>query len=593
MGLDTSNLFAKCTPARGTDIARCGALTACNIDFYDTDDLAALYGTTDGSYKVLGSMLQSDFVGKTYGLIENGIYDWFNTNGGGRRILNGSSVAKRQINGRWEVEPFLKMDRRKNWNNNYWNVRVKDATTGPYNQTDNLSLYFYSQTGVPVDTSWFHAGQRVFVTGRNAGSGDPATGDTTYHLAFVIASVTGTGSDGNGSFVEVVATPQNAKSTWLSKGTSALQAKAKVPITLSAGDLLGVGVRGTANVSDFESFCSQVPAVNNLQTIPFWIETNRYSICDDQLTNEYIDAITKGNDFYAKYGKVENVEYNKQIVDDYKKRQAWNLFFNKPISTNQTLGLWESLSTITVPNASALALNMEGRCIGRKANAVGLYEQLAECDRVIDLEGDTLDMRKFFNTLYWLKRNREAAGIPSDVIEVATDQHTLRKLCRAIVRYFVDTVGSDVFRTSYDLSQGKLEQAPFGFKWVAFNLDFPLVELRITTNPFFDDLYNSFKSASASMANSGRFLWILDWTSFYKGVLDSNSVTNKTGTLQELAKVDDGYMCVMNVPSRSVQLRSETFTLVLETENTNLVFENLGGTFDTADIDTEDAYLSA
>lgn len=591
MGLDTSNLFAKCTPALGTDIARNGTLTSCNIDFADADDLAGIYGSADGSYKILDTLLKSDFQGKVFGKVENGIYDWFNTNGGGRTILGGQGVAKRNINGRWEVEPFLKMDRRKHYNNNYWNVRVKSATTGPYNQTDNIDLYFYSQTGIPVNTNWFSAGQRVFISGKNAGSGDPVTGDTSYHLAFQIVSVTGTGSDSNGDFVEVVAAPQNAASAWLSNASSALQAKAKVPVTLGAGDYLGLGVRGTANVNDFEAHCSQIPALNNLQTIPFWIETNRYSIIDDELTQQYMEAIASGNPYYDKFGKVEQLEYNRQIVDDYKKRQAWSLFFNKPLNTNQTLGLWESLPQIVVPNASALALNMEGRCIGRKANAIGLYEQLVDCGRVVDIEGDTFDLKKFFNTLYHLKRNREGAGVPSDVIEVCTDQNTARKLARAIVAYYRDTVG-DSFRTNYGIDEKKFEQGNFGFKWRAFNLDYPDVELRIVTNPFFDDLYSAHKAGSSGNAQVARFLWILDWTSIYKGVVDSNSVTNKSGDLSDIAKVDDGFMCVMNVPKRSVQLNSETFTMIVETENTSLVFENLGSAFDTADVDSEDAYLS-
>ena len=47
---------------------------------------------------------------------------------------------------------------------------------------------------------------------------------------------------------------------------------------------------------------------------------------------------------------------------------------------------YTSLEQITEP-VSGLALADEGKCVGRRANMVGVYEQLQNCGRVYDLQG--------------------------------------------------------------------------------------------------------------------------------------------------------------------------------------------------------------
>jgi hypothetical protein len=105
-----------------------------------------------------------------------------------------------------------------------------------------------------------------------------------------------------------------------------------------------------------------------------------------------------------------------------------------------------------------------------------------------------------------------------------------------------------------------------------------LTALRNSLTPeqvrLFDDMLAAHKAAG--FESSGRMLWAIDWQNVYQGIIDSNTVTNKTGDLKQLAAVDDSYSCVMKVPSKTTKLTSTTYTAVLEAETTSFVLENLG-----------------
>lgn len=569
--IDTTNLFNRCAPAVSTNIETCGAVTACTAKQVTSADLATIYGSSDSTYRILGNLVSADFLGKAVGVRQNGLYDFLQAN---KRIMGGKRLSVQQVNGGlWEISPFIKMGRKRQLNTEYWTVRVVNTTVGAANlQTADIDVKIYTQGTAPADPRWFPPGLRVFVNGTNAGSGSPATGDTTYRLAFVVKTVSSTGSDGNGSFLSATLTPQNTASVFYNNGTAAIANKSKIPATLAAGAVLGLLLRGTPNVSDYESFCSEIPGLNNNQLLPFWIETTRYSICEDELTQKYLSALRDSNPFFKEFGDVPQVELNRQIIEDFQRRHANAFFFNKALP-NQTMASYDQLAQIVVPSSSNISSSIEGKCIGRKANATGIYEQMAECGRVVDLQAETLNLHKLFNSLYRLQREREAAGTKADIIELFTDSFYANQFIIGMVNYFKTKYGSDVFRLTMQLNQGG-EQGPFGFRFYKFTLDYPQVELRIVTHRMFDDMLAAHKAAG--FESSGRMLWAIDWQNVYQGIIDSNTVTNKTGDLKQLAAVDDTYSCVMRVPSKTTKLTSTTYTAVLEAETTSFVLENLG-----------------
>lgn len=572
--IDSSNLFKRCLPAISTNIETCGAVTACNAQQVTTGDLATIYGSSDSDYRILGNLISADFIGKAVGVRQNGMYDFLQAN---KRVLGGKRLSVQQVaGGVWEIAPFVKMGRKRQVNSEYWTVRMNSGTGATPDQTAAINVKVYSQGSLPADPRWFPLGLRVFVNGRNAGSGSPATGDTAYRLAFTVTNVGATGSDSNGKYILLGLTPQNAASVFLNDASAANQAKSKIPANLASGDVLGLLVRGTPNVSDYESYCSEIPGINNNQLLPFWIETTRYSICEDELTQKYLAALRDSNPFFKQFGDVEQVELNRQIIEDFQRRHANSFFFNKPLNANQTLASYNNLPQITMPSGAGFALNsIEGRCVGRKANATGIYEQLGECGRVVDLQAETLNLHKLFNSLYRLQREREAAGTKADIIELFTDSFYANQFIIGMVNYFKTKYGADVFRLTHQLNQGG-EQGPFGFRFYRFTLDYPQVELRIVTHRMFDDMLAAHKAAGFESA--GRMMWAIDWQNVYQGIIDSNTVVNKTGDLKQLAAVDDTYQCVMKVPSKTTKLTSTTYTAVLEAETTSFVIENLAPT---------------
>jgi hypothetical protein len=568
-GIDTTNLFNRCAPAVSTNIETCGAVTACTAKQVTSADLATIYGSSDANYRILGNLVSADFLGKAVGVRQNGLYDFLQAN---KRIMGGKRLSVQQVNGGlWEISPFVKMGRKRQLNTEYWTVKVVSATGATPNQSADLAVKIYSQGTAPADPRWFPPGLRVFVNGTNAGSA--GSGDTTYRLAFVVKTVTGVETDGSGNkYLAATLTPQNTAGVFYNNATAALANKAKIPANLAADAVLGLLLRGTPNVSDYESFCSEIPGLNNNQLLPFWIETTRYSICEDELTQKYLSALRDSNPFFKEFGDVPQVELNKQIIEDFQRRHANAFFFNKALP-NQTLSGYENLQQIVVPSSGSLNIPIEGKCIGRKANATGIYEQMAECGRVVDLQAETLNLHKLFNSLYRLQREREAAGTKADIIELFTDSFYANQFIIGMVQYFKAKYGSDVFRLTMQLNQGG-EQGPFGFRFYKFTLDYPQVELRIVTHRMFDDMLAAHKAAG--FESSGRMLWAIDWQNVYQGIIDSNTVTNKTGDLKQLAAVDDSYSCVMKVPSKTTKLTSTTYTAVLEAETTSFVLENLG-----------------
>jgi hypothetical protein len=60
----------------------------------------------------------------------------------------------------------------------------------------------------------------------------------------------------------------------------------------------------------------------------------------------------------------------------------------------------------------------------------------------------------------------------------------------------------------------------------------------------------------------------------YPGIVDSNRKVHTVGALQDLAKIDDGYSCVMKAPTKEITLNSVTWTAIVDCPDDNLIVEN-------------------
>lgn len=554
-GVISDNIFSKCASVASTDLDRCGAVTLCNISPTTDDELASIYKDGSSRWRIIGALLEADFTGKACQTRQYGMFDWIMAN---RKELGTKKLSATQINnGLWEIMPFVKMLRKHPINNEYWTVSSGDGAGGTIDgDSYDYTCLVESQTGIPADVRWFPARIRVFIHGKSAGG--TAT-RTTWRVV--------TAQDAGSNRIRLYLVSENSAS-------SLDQAKLSDPIS-------GVLQRGTPNVNDYEKYCAQIPGLNTNNLTPFWIESVRWSLCDDELYQKFVKAIRDNNPYFKQFGDVESVELNRQVMEDFERRHANAFFFNKPKS-NQTLTDYPNLEQITVysddSEGNYLYLPFEGRCIGRRANATGIYEQHAECGRVKDLQGQVLNIPEFNEALYKIIRTRQSNGIAmrnegnGPIIEVFTDNFFATQLAQGYLRYF-KFKSEGLLRLNQELS-AKKNAGPLGFFFQRFALDYPNCELRIVTHEFFDDLVDAHKKVSDDLESVGRVLWVLDWTSNYQAIIGSNTVTNRSGDVQRLAEVDENFLCVMKVPKKSQKLYSLTYTNVVECPQASLLLEN-------------------
>ena len=171
-----------------------------------------------------------------------------------------------------------------------------------------------------------------------------------------------------------------------------------------------------------------------------------------------------------------------------------------------------------------------------------------------------------------------------------------------MVKYYgaaTATKGADgtnsVMRFDYGVADGKIDK--LGFRVRSYELLYPQgVTLNVITDHYFDDFVSAMKAealttsstynndgSTRAIGDSGRFLMFLDLGGgIYPGIVDSNRKVHSVGALEDLAKIDSGYGCVMRSPTKEVTLNSVTWTAVVECPDDNLIIEN----FDDSEPDT-------
>jgi hypothetical protein len=472
-----------------------------------------------------------------------------------KRMLGNRKFIRSLGPGNSEIDPFIMASQHSVMNTEYWSV------VNLYNTGGTYTIHARSRASIPLDDRWFVPGMNVYISART-------TAGTALRGSFlVIASTASTFNGGNTIMIQ--ATAQN----------STLGAIGKADFTNYTGGAplsAGVLVRGSANVQDVERWCYNRPALNDRKHVPFWFETDRHTMCTDQLYESYFKRLQDGNEYFKLFGDVDATQRNKQLGDMFQREWLNKFFWNKRISSNQTLGTYRSLAEVqTWSNVTqGLYLPGEGRCVGRKANAIGVYEQLAECGQVFDLQNQRLNLVELFeNLIYPIWRARGDQGIPNQTIEIFTDSFTASQIQAGMMEYYdTRSRGLARFNINTDRVMQTAQMGRMGFNYDTYRLQYPIVDLRIVTHPFFDD--NASAHIAEGIPSAGRFLWILDFTSIYPGIITSNAVTHTTGDLEKMASIDRDYACVMANPTQTISLKSLTWTAVVECTATSAIVEN-------------------
>ena len=585
----------RCATAISNNYDSCGTITRSNIAYATPDGLLSIFKSND-DYRDMQSLMTTNMELKACGTKTYGLYDWLMSSA--RPV--GSLVNQKKIQGTDSImEPFILASQKSIINDDYWAIVQSYQTSyyGDNNDTNGNAAYPLSDTqltgatrvlrlhnrySLDPNASWFVPKGTLHTFGRSS------TGAATRTQFEIIAAA-----------VDGAATPvfTDVAVKAVSNGDS-----------ISDGTIeAGVAVIGANNVSDYESWCNNRPALNPNRVVPFWTQTSRYTLCVDEFYKEWFAKLTANNPYFNKFGDVTLAERNRQLGAMWQREWMNSFFWGKRISSDQSLANWTALDAqyahyATDSKVGGVTTSASSHIVSRKANAIGVYEQLQACGRVKDLKGQKLNLAELFNELYTLYRTRSNSGRPADSIDVYTDSKTASLIQTAMVKYYgaaTATSGSNgeksVMRFDYGVADGKIDK--LGFRVRSYELLYPQgVTLNVITDHYFDDFVSAMKAealessstynndgSTRHIGDSGRFLMFLDLGGgIYPGIVDSNRKVHTVGALEDLAKIDSGYGCVMRSPTKEVTLNSVTWTAVVECPDDNLIVEN----FDDSEPDT-------
>lgn len=559
------NAFAKCAPNLTTNIKECGSVTVCSAKAMIQSELTNY--TRSGDYLIMGALIKHDMEIRMCDTVQNGLYDFLMAN---KVNVNKKVPFDKVDSGQWSIRPYILARQYSSINNAYWYVQG-----GKTVQSTKWQVDVSSTTNIPADTRSFPVGQRVYITGlTNAG--------TKTMTAWTVDQAVNSPSVANA--IELTLVPQNA-------GSYLSGSRLQSPVT-------GLLVRGTNNVSDFEKFCDEPPAYLNWKNVPFWYETQRTALCRSTQYEKWRSYLLADNPLYAEFGDLSEIEKNRQLGADWQKRLVETMFWGKKISANQSLANYNLLDPINAFDGSAFGLGVDGgTCVGLRANMIGIYEQLAECNRVVDLQGATLNLISLFNELYNMKRVREGAtGKYVTQFDIFTDSITASAINSAMIAYY-NTLSGGNTRYMVDINkqpgvsfnkEQDIQKAEFGFMYRSYNLNYPALRINVITHYFFDDYLTA--NTFAGQANAGRLLLVLDFSGIYPGIAATNRKVWNTGELKDLARIDPDFACVMAVNTKQTTLMSVTGTMVVECPAGQLWLENFAATVPSTTADPNVVY---
>lgn len=565
----SANAFAKCAPNISTNIKQCGSVALCNAKPLTSGDLTTAY-TKSGEYRVMEALLMADMEIKMCEATQNGLYDFLLAN---KVNLSKKVIAHGRDSGLLQIAPFIKARQHSPINNEYWLfgegaasvVTVTDGTGE--SQTSSWRVAVISAGNVPLDIRSFPLGITVYLN--SVGSGGAVS-----RTAWKVVNAT-------------LATDEIDLDLKDLNGASHLDSS-KLDLTPDSGAggtvTQGYLTRGGNNVSDYEKECQEKPSYMTKKLVPFWVKTSRWSMCKSSKYDQYRQLMMENNPLFREFGDVPDIERNRQLAADFQKSWVQDFFWAKPLP-NQTLALYDNLEDIETfdpADAGTVALGVDGDiCVGKRAEAVGVYEQLAECGRVVDLLGGALNLPSLFQSFYNIIRIRSSQGNNNRIIDVFTDSITAELINRAMIKYYssksADHNGDSTLRLTVPGDGFQLaKKADFGFLYRSFPLFYPAgVTMNVITHYSFDDEISV--ANNAGMGDSARRLWVLDFSGIYPGIIASNRVVQSTGDLKTMASVSPDFACVMKVHTRQQTLNSMTFTIIVECPSGNLVIENFNG----------------
>lgn len=331
----------------------------------------------------------------------------------------------------------------------------------------------------------------------------------------------------------------------------------------------GMAENAANSVSDYEAFCANQASDLSKRIIVNWLQTSRQSYCREMSYTEVLDAIMEGrvNDYLKGFKFTSIADQQKQQRARFELEAMNSAFFGQAIDVdNQTTVNWRSLPIVydIVNTTCPLAY---------KANALGIFTLLAACNRVIDMLGRTLDLDDVFSRIYLLRRYREAAGDRVPVIDSMTDRYTAAYIFETMTKYYSAKYG--VTTTKYYQADQKITHD----NWVMFTYDIYDIkeagcQWAVFTDDYFNDMVDAYNQRVVGWDFSTRAnnLWFLDWSDISKGVAASKQVTRKYPDLDKATLAE--WKCVITPNPSTYDLRSETWTMMVDRPERHLIYHN-------------------
>lgn len=554
----SSNIFSKCAPALGTNIQSCGSVTICDAAVVTADNIESIFADGDGNFRIMDALAGFQLEVKACGAAQVGMFDFLMAN----RVNWSKRVNADKSPGLAKIRPFVIARRRWPINNKYWNV-----SGGQASGESNWRVDVVSPTGIPFDVRSFIPDEEVFINAEGSGG---SLSETMWKIV---------------SSTQLTSTTGRLVLSSLNAGSYLDADKLTSPVT-------GFLIRGTNNKDVTESFCNEPPAYIQNSDYPAWFGTARITTCKSQLYDEYRQALLDGgNTYFRDFQNLPDAEVNRQVGTEFQERMAYAAFYNKPL-VNQTMQSYDQLAEITSAHSSYLDIPTSSRCVGRRANPVGILEQLAECDRVADLQGGQLVLSDLFRTLYLIMRSRQSNGDQSNMIDLFMDTTTASRFHEGMLAYYT-AQNSGLLRVNMDMggdykinNPAQIKKAQFGFSYRSYPLEWPQgLVINVVTHFFFDDLVT--ESTAIGNASIGRNIWVLDFAGIYPFTVSTDRTVTKTNPAA-LQGVDSTYACTPKIPVNETTINSFTWGMHVECPRASIVLENVGK--QVPDGTTDDGY---
>lgn len=551
-----------CTVAVSNNFDTHGTITRSSIDHLTPDDLEALF-KPGGLYADMDAWFQTSFEMQACGTQVNGLYDWLMSS---YRSIGGLQNYTKVDRGPSLLQPFVLARQDSVINKEFWaitqgyaNGAYTAAVTGPLTADDKTYaagldanyriIRVVTRYGFDMDAKWFNDRDRIMIFGL-AANGQSTRGQWRVAVAEAAA---------DSSYVDVAIVSENA-------GSSTPYATAPTA---------GVVLRAGNNVNDFESFCANRPTQDPRKRVPFWVQTMRRIRSVDSEYLKVFERLMESNQYFREFGDLPLAERNRQDEVDFQRNWLITFFFGKAISASQTMALWENLESILTVTGTNTDPGLGGKVIAKRANIVGVREQMQACGQVRDLQNQLLNFYEFLDENYRIMRARKSQGKAVTSLDWFTDAVFAAEFETAVINYYRQEYG-DIIRIEVETGGNE-----WGFSWRTFTVKFPVgVKINIITHDFFNDLVDA--GTAESVASSTRFLLCLEMGkpgpkggTIYPGMTASNRKVRTLGELENLARVDRTFACTMEHITEEITLSSETCTAVVECPANSLWIEGI------------------